>query len=126
MHKETYNTVSNTTTTTTIILRPLYKTTCISRHHNEELEDFVGAKYYCPHALGDGTSLQTDYHASTSSMNILQAGCSPDAQPSVLQHRRQYYHGNNNIIIIIIITIIIIIIIIYLKHGQYQIRVLNL
>jgi len=40
----------NTPTTTTTILWPLYRSTCISQH----LEDFGGAKFYCPHALADG------------------------------------------------------------------------
>ena len=34
------------TTTTTAILQPLYRSTCASRHF---LEEFVGAKFYCPH-----------------------------------------------------------------------------
>jgi len=32
------------------------------------------------------TSLQTDNHASTSSLNFLQANALPDAQPTVSKH----------------------------------------
>jgi len=37
--------------TTTTVLRPLYR---LAGTSSEELEDFVGAKFYCPHALADG------------------------------------------------------------------------
>ena len=33
------------------VLRPLYRSTCVSY----ELEDFDGAKFYCPHAIADGS-----------------------------------------------------------------------
>jgi len=36
--------------TATTVLRPLNKSTS-----SGELEDFVGAKFYCPHALADGS-----------------------------------------------------------------------
>ena len=40
----------HTNTTTTNFLRPFYRSTCVSLHL---LEDFVGAKFYYPHALAD-------------------------------------------------------------------------
>jgi len=42
--------------TTTTILRPLYRSTCVSRHLQLRtvLENFAGAKFYCTHALPDG------------------------------------------------------------------------
>jgi len=43
-----------TTTTTTTILRPLYRSTCVSWHLQLRTEGFVGAKFYCLHALADG------------------------------------------------------------------------
>ena len=36
--------------TATTVLRPLNKSTS-----SGELEDFVGAKFYCPHAVADGS-----------------------------------------------------------------------
>ena len=33
------------------VLRPLYRSTCISRHL--QLEDFVGAKFFCLHVLAN-------------------------------------------------------------------------
>jgi len=40
---------------TTTVLRPLYRSTCTSRHLQLSTEEvFVGAKLYCPHALADG------------------------------------------------------------------------
>ena len=44
--------VQNTITTTTTVLQPSYRSTCISRHL--QLQDFVGAKFYWPHALAEG------------------------------------------------------------------------
>ena len=41
-------------TTTTAVLRPLHRSTCVSRHLQLRAEDFVGAQFYCPHALADG------------------------------------------------------------------------
>jgi len=41
------NTHNNTTTT---VVRPLYRSTCISQH----IQDFVGAKFYYPYALAHG------------------------------------------------------------------------
>jgi len=39
----------------TTVLRPLYRSTCTSRHLQLSTEeDFVGSKLYCPHALADG------------------------------------------------------------------------
>jgi len=43
----------NNNNTTTTILRPLYRSTCVSQHLQSKLEDFVGAKFNCPHALAD-------------------------------------------------------------------------
>jgi len=40
-------------TTITRVLWPVYRTTCIS-WHLQLLEDFVEAKFYCPHDLADG------------------------------------------------------------------------
>jgi len=41
--------------TTTTVLRPLYRSTCVSWHLQLRMKgDFVGAKFYCSHALGDG------------------------------------------------------------------------
>jgi len=34
------------------VLRPLHRSTCVSRHL-QLMEDFVGAKFYCPHAFAD-------------------------------------------------------------------------
>jgi len=42
--------LQNATTTTITVLRPLYRSICVSRHLQE---DFVGAKFYCSHALAD-------------------------------------------------------------------------
>ena len=43
------------TTTTTTVLRPLYRSTCVSRHFQlRTAGHFVGSKFYCPHALADG------------------------------------------------------------------------
>jgi len=39
---------------TATILWPPYRATCISQHRSYELEDFIGAKFYCPHAVADG------------------------------------------------------------------------
>jgi len=37
------------------VLRPLHRSTCVSRHLQLRTEeDFVGTKFYCPHALADG------------------------------------------------------------------------
>ena len=37
-------------------IRPLYRSTCVSRHAPpvKNWRIFVGAKFYCPHALADG------------------------------------------------------------------------
>ena len=41
--------------TTTTVLRPLYRSTCVSWHLQLGIkENFAGAKFYCSHALGDG------------------------------------------------------------------------
>ena len=43
------------TTTTTTVLRPLYRSTCVSRHFQLRTGGhFVGSKFYCPHALAGG------------------------------------------------------------------------
>jgi len=34
--------------------QPFYRSTCISRHRQLKLEDFVGAKFYCLPALAGG------------------------------------------------------------------------
>ena len=47
--------VSYATVETTTALRPLYRSTCISRHLQLKMADFVGAKFYCPHALAGGS-----------------------------------------------------------------------
>ena len=39
---------------TTAILQPLSRSTCISRHLQSRTRGFLGAKFYCPHALADG------------------------------------------------------------------------
>jgi len=40
----------------TTVLRPLYRSTCVSRHLQLRTEsDFIGAKFYCPYALADVT-----------------------------------------------------------------------
>jgi len=49
LHTET----TTTTTTTTTILRPLYKTTCISRDPQLRTGEFCWRKVYCPHAHAD-------------------------------------------------------------------------
>jgi len=36
------------------VLQPLHRYTCVSGHPSEELDDSVGAKFYCPYALADG------------------------------------------------------------------------
>jgi len=42
-------------TTTTIVLQPLYRSTCVSQHLQLRTEeDFVSAKFHCPHALANG------------------------------------------------------------------------
>jgi len=44
-----------TNTTTITVLRPIYRSTCISRHLQLKTGGSAGAKFYCPHALDDGT-----------------------------------------------------------------------
>jgi len=41
-------------TTTSIILWPLYGTVCVTWHLQLRTEDFVRARFYCPHVLADG------------------------------------------------------------------------
>jgi len=43
------------TTTTTAVLRPLYRTTCISRHPQLRTGGFCWSKVLLPHALADGS-----------------------------------------------------------------------
>ena len=45
---------TNTTTTATI-LQPLYRSASVSHTSSQELEDFAGAEFYCPHTLADGS-----------------------------------------------------------------------
>ena len=49
------------TTTTIVLLRSLYRSTCVSRHL-QLTTDFAGARFYCPHALADGNhAAHSDY-----------------------------------------------------------------
>ena len=43
------------THTITTILWPLYRSTCVSWHLHLPPENFVGTKFYCPHALATST-----------------------------------------------------------------------
>jgi len=91
--------ISKQGTTTTPVLWPLFHDNLVSRYHkgktslefNEARNDGV---------LGCGgiswtrmqticTSLQTDNHASTPSLNFYNPDAVPDAQPTVSKHRRQ-------------------------------------
>jgi len=36
------------------ILWPLHRSTCVSKHPNYALKNFVEAKFYCPYVLTDG------------------------------------------------------------------------
>ena len=49
----THNIGITTTTATTTILRTLYRSACVCWHHSQELEDFVGAKFYYLHVFAD-------------------------------------------------------------------------
>ena len=40
---------------------PLYRSTCVSRHFQSKLVDFVGAKFYCLHALCWRQTAHSDY-----------------------------------------------------------------
>jgi len=49
--KEFVASITTTTTATITALRPLYRSTCVSRHLQIRT---VGAQFYCPHVLADG------------------------------------------------------------------------
>ena len=91
--------ISKQGTTTTPVLWPLFHDNLVSWYHKGKTSlEFIEARN--DGVLGCGgiswtrmqticTSLQTDNHASTPSLNFYNPDAVPDAQPTVSKHRRQ-------------------------------------